>query len=161
MRCADSSICTLHHVCVRTCAGVGLRLSPPPLFSARGYGARPPRPHLNTPLAMKTGFRAVSSHAALITYRAVTLSKKTPKKGLPGKNKISNFSNKLRIQNTSSSRAKQYTHHQLSRDMNHIPSCIVFLGRFWFSDGAQRCIIVISFGRDIGYSRIMYSAKLH
>ena len=46
VRRADSSICTLHHVCV------GLRLSPPPFFFRReGMARPPPRPHLNTPLS--------------------------------------------------------------------------------------------------------------
>ena len=61
VRCADSSICTLHHVCVRTCVGVGLRLSPPPFFFRReGMARAPPRPHLNTPLA-DNSFRLQSS----------------------------------------------------------------------------------------------------
>ena len=71
--------------------------------------------------AMKTGFRAVSSHAVLITCRAVSLTRNTSNKGIPGENKISNFSNKLSIRNTSSSRTKQYVRHQLSRDVDHVP----------------------------------------
>ena len=44
VRCADSSICTLHHLCVRTCAGVGLRLSPPLFLGARVWRAPPAPP---------------------------------------------------------------------------------------------------------------------
>ena len=80
--------------------------------------------------AMKIGFRAVSFPAVTITCWAVIWTRKTPNKGLPGNNQISNFSHKLSICNTSGWRAKQYARHQLSRDVDHVPSCIVFLGRF-------------------------------
>ena len=63
---------------------------------------------------------------------------------LPGKNKISNFSNKLSIWNTSGSRAKQYVRHQFSHEVDHVPHCIVFLGRFSFSDEGERWLIGIS-----------------
>ena len=80
---------------------------------------------------MQAGFRAVSSPAVLIAHRAVFLTRKMPHKCLPGTCKISNFSNnKLSIRSTGSSRAKQYAHHQLSRDVDHVPPCIVF---FWDS----------------------------
>ena len=51
--------------------------------------------------AMTTGFRAVTFPAVIIACWAVILATKTPNKGLPGNNKISNFSNKLSICNTS------------------------------------------------------------
>ena len=78
--------------------------------------------------AVKTGFRAVSSPAVLIAHRAVILKRKTPKKCFSERYRIINVSSKLNIRNTGNSRAKQYAHYQWSRDVDHVPHCIVF---FW------------------------------
>ena len=75
---------------------------------------------------MKTGFRAVTFPAVIITCWAVTLASKTPNKGLPGNNKISIFSNKLTICSTSGWRAKS----------SHVISCHVM----WIT-----CLLVSSF----------------
>ena len=75
--------------------------------------------------AMKTGFRAVSSHAVLITCEAVILTRKTPNKGPPGKNKISNFSNKLSIRHASSSRRELSNTHVISCHMMWITCLLV------------------------------------
>ena len=45
--------------------------------------------------------------------------------------------------NTSSSRAKQCVRHQLSRDVDHVLPCIVFLG-FSFADGGERWLLGIT-----------------
>ena len=80
--------------------------------------------------AIKIGFGAASSAAVLIVHRTVLLITKTPNKCFSGKYKIRNVCSKLNIRNIGNSRAKQYARHQLSRDVDHVPFCIVFLGKF-------------------------------
>ena len=76
--------------------------------------------------AMKTGFRPVSTPTVPVMHRAVLLTRKTPNKCFSRKYKVRNVSSKLNIRNTGNLRAKQYARHQFSRDVDHMPSCIVF-----------------------------------
>ena len=87
---------------------------------------------LLTGRAMKTGFRAVRFPAVIITCWAVIWARKISNKGLPGNNKISNFSNKLTIRKTATLAAGELSN-------THVISCHVM----WIT-----CLLVSSFWED-------------